>query len=161
MAALSSLTLAAADGADDADTVVRLPLRDALDTPEFWRQPAVRADLHALLQRELAASHQETAAPVVEALPAAAPRAPPRRSGFLSSFRPRARSPREPERPAEAAAAGSRALPRCWARGVAVAEEEVCWRKEGDFGLWETETRRGVVVRVWTGVRVFFPLLSF
>jgi hypothetical protein len=151
MVALSSLMLAAADGADDADAVVQLPLRDPLDTPEFWRQPAVRADLHALLQRELAASHQESAAPVVEALPSpaagAVPRAP-RRSGFLSSFIP-VRS-REPERPAEAAAAArSRALAVLGPR-VAVAEEEVCWRKEGDFGLWETETRRGVVVRVWT-----------
>ena len=106
----------------------------------------MRADLHALLQRELAASHQGTAAPVVEPLPrpAAAPRRTSR-TAFLGSLMP-VRS-REAERPA--AAAPGRALAVLGPR-VSVAEEEVCWRRENEFGIWETETRRGVVVRVWT-----------
>jgi hypothetical protein len=33
---------------------------------------------------------------------------------------------------------------------VSVGEEEVCWRRENEFGIWETDTRVGVVVRVWT-----------
>jgi hypothetical protein len=141
---LSNLTLAAASGADDADALTQLPLRDRLDTPAFWRQPAVRADLHALLQRELAASHQNTRAPVVEALP---PPAPPARrasrTGFLGSLMPvRSReAPRVVEAPRRELVLGPR---------VSVGEEEVCWRRENEFGIWETDTRIGVVVRVWT-----------
>ena len=138
-AALTNLTLAAADGADDADALTRLPLRGPLDTAAFWRQPAVRADLHALLQRELAASHQGTAAPVVEPLP------PPRRTSrtsFLGSLMPvRSRGAAAVDVPSRSLVLGPR---------VSVAEEEVCWRRENDFGIWETQTLRGVVVRVWT-----------
>lgn len=144
-AALTNLTLAAAHGADDADALTQLPLRDPLDTPAFWRQPAVRADLRAALQRHLAAAHQGTAAPVVEPLPA--PPAPARRTSrtaFLGSLMP--------VRSREAAAAAVGVPSRALVLGptVSVAEEEVCWRRENEFGIWETETIRGIVVRVST-----------
>jgi hypothetical protein len=107
-------------------------LEEEIDTEEFWNQPETLRDLQRLLTTSIPSSsfyEPEEQLPV---------RPAPVQISRSFFGRKKAGSPSQP------------VIPKRQHIDVKVASEDMCYRVENDFGLYETIARPAIVIRVDT-----------
>lgn len=114
--------------ADSDEMFEEVRLEDEMDTEEFWQQPEALSDLRKILRASFATSDNDNA---VE-LPTR-PVEKTSRGFFGKKSKPVASAP--PKRPQVQ---------------VDADHEDICYRVESEFGLYETAAKSAVVVRVDT-----------